>query len=128
MILVITLIIGLFIGGIMGAALAFGVQAHLALRRELKTWQTRADAQEQLRQPVLTAFEAPARHAEAARSPQPDFMGGIGPTAIRNRELFEKQKDQDDKRPKFAHPGILSPELEDIRDAAREATNGGKPN
>lgn len=51
-------------------------------------------------------------------------MSGVGPTAIRSREQFEREQKARDATPKFANPGVLNPSLNDIRDAAAEATNG----
>lgn len=142
MILILTHLIALFVGGFLGSALAFAVQAHLALRRELKAAQTALEAKEtapddgswkglppeRIKQIVDAAVSTTSRKAnEEDYKPTPDFTGGIGPTAIRNREIFEAEKKVEQTTPKFASPSVLNPDLKDIREAAREATNGGKP-
>lgn len=125
----------LLAGLIIGAALALGFGSlALALidsRRQLKVAQKALEAREtpsELEEPFTYP---PYVHPAPTAPPLPnefDRFPGVGPTAIANRELYERSQKVDDTRPKFANPSVLNPSLNDIGEAAREATNGGKPN
>lgn len=129
-----------FLAGLgIGLIAAFGVNYALTLRRQLRAaqtarlsdaekaewWRTASEseraavwARERLR-PVVADFND--RHPEKEDAPR---FSGIGPSDIASRELYEREKAKSDKTPKFASPGVLNPDLSDIREAAREATNG----
>lgn len=136
MILVLTHIIALVVGVVSGMGVSFAVNSHLRVRRQLKAAQKALEARPDPKEAPPTIRELQAiidrRVAEFQQGddfhlkPVPDFTGGIGPTAIRNREAFEAQQ-QEKAEPRFASPRTLNPDLTDIREAAREATNG-RPN
>lgn len=128
--------LGFIVGVIFGLGLDVLIRHEIAMRRQLKAAQNALEAREaapEPRQPTIAEVQATIdkRIAELSGNPEPpkpipDFTGGIGPTAIRNREAFEAQQ-QEKAEPRFASPRTLNPGLTDIREAAREATNG-RPN
>lgn len=134
-----------FLAGLgIGLVAASGVNYALTLRRQLKAAQKALEARETPQQkaedwPSPPGFHyvdvAPGKKALVPNQPghsdtandAPRFSG-IGPSDIASRELYEREKARVDTTPKFASPSVLNPDLSDIREAAREATNGGKPN
>lgn len=107
------------------------------LRRDLKASKLNADTGWRLYEgthrellvaqgkPVPSERTFPEDSDERQTKPVPEFMGGIGITAIRNREQYEREQTERKSEPRFASPGTLNPDLADIQSAAREATNGG---
>jgi hypothetical protein len=127
---------------ILGICAGFGLMWALDLRRQLKAAQKALEAKATCcfdcgrkdgTHTELCRFTRPSIREVQARideydpplpKPVPDFTGGIGPTAIGNREMFEHAQEEENKEPRFASPRTLNPDLGDITDAAREATNG----
>lgn len=147
MISVATHIIAFCLGGIIGAC-GVGLLFHaLTLRRQLKAAQKALEARETAPQTEGQFLRCrycgrddgshpdkcpthPANWTTGQITPSDDAprFSGIGPSDIASRELYEREKARVDSTPKFASPSVLNPDLSDIREAAREATNGGKPN
>ena len=110
-------------GVALGAGAAFAVLEILRLRRELKTAQKTVEAQEVVIQRHEDAlFYVGGKPASEPNRPEPvPQFSGIGPTDIRNREMYERQKAEKDTR-----PPMVTPTADEIKSAAREATNGGR--
>lgn len=120
--------IGLFLGTLLGAGLTGGLTYSLRLRRELKAahemlkaWQMRPQPEPPTQQPI-SRFDTPSKFDNPPPA-EPRFSG-IGPADIASRELWEHQQAEKKSTPPFASPATLNPSLNDIRDAATEATNG----
>jgi len=121
------IVIAFVAGWTLGVTTALAVVEHIKLRRELKAAQDALNARETAPQPQFGSAAGQIHIAEDFDEPDDSMprLSGVGPTAIRNREHFEREKAKRETTPKFAHPGVLNPDLNDIKSAAKEATNGG---
>lgn len=136
---------GFFFGVTAALCVAFLASYALRLRRELKAAQKALEARdaapddgswkglppERIKEMVANSVaDMKRRHANdddpRTHKEEPRFSG-IGPTDIANREMYERQQEAKASTPVFASPSVLNPSLGEIQQAAREATNGGKP-
>lgn len=126
-------LIGLVIGTLLGAGLTGGLTYGFRLRRELKAAQKALETRESVPEPVHVERVGNALAyiggEPATSTPPAGFaQGAVGPSAIQAREIYEREKAKQDQTPKFASPKTLNPDLKDIQDAAREATENGRLN
>jgi hypothetical protein len=125
-------ITGIIIGVILGLGLDALIRHEIAMHRRLKAAQKALEARET---PVVTeqrtesATTLSSGHhwtpPPIAPTPPAERFPGVGPTAIANREMYEREQKAKDSQPRFASPSVLNPSIADIEAASREATNGG---